>query len=133
MGNGQPPPPTALIVDDSPTVRLHLRALLEEQGYRVAEAENGLEGLEEARQSPYQVIIADVNMPIMDGLEMIVGLRQLTSHKQTPIFVATTEVSEELVARGLAAGATAWLVKPIDATMLASALRSARLQTSLPT
>jgi two-component system, chemotaxis family, chemotaxis protein CheY len=125
MGYGQEVAATVLIVDDSPTVRLHLRSLLEEHGFQVEEAGNGLEGLEAARQTRYQVIIADVNMPIMNGLDMIAGIRQLDAHRDTPIFVATTEVSDDMVQEGAARGASGWIVKPLDAEVLIPAIRRA--------
>ena len=120
MGSGGP---TILVVDDSPTARLQVRVLLEEAGFQVVEATNGLEGLEEARQGTFAAIVADHNMPVMTGLEMIGAIRQLVAHRQTPIFVASTEASPEVVAQGMAAGATAWLVKPVDGEVLLPAIR----------
>lgn len=123
MGHGQGMTATVLIVDDSPTVRLQLRALLEEEGCQVVEAGNGLEGLETARQGAFDLIIADVNMPIMNGLEMIAGIRRLDAHRKTPIFVATTEVSPQAMQQGTAAGADGWLVKPVDAEVILPLVR----------
>jgi len=122
MGSGAP---TILVVDDSPTARLQLRVVLEEAGFAVLEADNGLEGLEEARRNPVDAMVVDLNMPVMTGLEMIAAVRQLTAHRKTPIIVGTTEASEEAVKEGLAAGATAWLIKPLDAEVLLPALRQA--------
>jgi two-component system chemotaxis response regulator CheY len=122
MGNGAG---SVLVVDDSPTVRLHLRVLLEEAGFEVAEAGNGLEGLEEARRVPFSAIVVDINMPLMNGFELIASLRQLTLHRETPIFVASTEASDEAVQRGINAGATAWLTKPVDPELLVPVLRRA--------
>jgi two-component system chemotaxis response regulator CheY len=122
MGSGGP---TILVVDDSPTARLQVRVVLEEAGYQVEEATNGLEGVERARQAPFAAIVADVNMPVMTGIEMIGAVRQLDAHRKTPILVASTEASPQAVAEGMAAGATAWLVKPVDAEVLLPALRQA--------
>ena len=71
MGSGGP---TILVVDDSPTARLQVRVLLEEAGFQVVEATNGLEGLEEARQGTFAAIVADHNMPVMTGVEYPSGL-----------------------------------------------------------
>jgi two-component system chemotaxis response regulator CheY len=120
MGTGAP---TILVVDDSPTARLQLRVVLEEAGFAVVEAENGLEGLEEARRRSLDAIVVDLNMPVMTGLEMTVAVRQLTAHRQTPILMATTEESPEAIQQGLAAGASAWLIKPLDAEVILPALR----------
>jgi two-component system chemotaxis response regulator CheY len=117
--------PTVLIVDDSPTARLQVRLVLEEAGFAVVEAENGLEGLEKARQRALDAIVVDLNMPVMNGLEMIASVRLLIAHRKTPILVATTEASDETVRQGLAAGASAWLIKPVDAEVLLPALRRA--------
>jgi two-component system chemotaxis response regulator CheY len=121
MGN-RAATPTILVVDDSPTVRMHLCDLLEEHGFQVVSATNGLEGLEEARKAPVDLMIVDVNMPVMTGLEMIAGVRRLIAHRNTPIFVATTEASDEAVRVGMAAGATAWIVKPVEAEILVPAI-----------
>jgi two-component system chemotaxis response regulator CheY len=122
MGSGGP---TVLIVDDSPTARLQVRVLLEEAGYQVVEADHGLEGLELARQTAFAAIVVDVNMPVMTGIEMIRAVRQLVAHRSTPIFVASTEAAPQAVAEGMAAGATAWLIKPVDAEVLLPAIGQA--------
>lgn len=122
MGTGAP---TILVVDDSPTARLQLRVVLEEAGFTVEEAENGLEGLEAARLHRVDAIVVDLNMPVMTGIEMTAAVRQLIAHRQTPILVATTETSEEVIQQGLAAGATAWLIKPLDPEVILPALRQA--------
>ena len=122
MGSGGP---TILVVDDSPTARLQLRLVLEEAGYQITEGTNGLEGVELARQGAFAAIIADLNMPVMTGLEMIVAVRQLAAHRKTPILVASTEAAPRMVAEGMAAGASAWLIKPLDAEVLLPALRQA--------
>jgi two-component system chemotaxis response regulator CheY len=117
--------PTILVVDDSPTARLRVRLLLEEAGFQVVEATNGLEGLELARQGAFAALIVDLNMPVMNGLEMMVAIRQLAAYRQTPILMASTEAAPAAVAEGRAAGATAWLIKPVDPERLLPALRQA--------
>jgi two-component system chemotaxis response regulator CheY len=115
---------TILVVDDSRTIRQQTRVLLESHGFKVIEAGNGLEGLEEAKKVNVDLIIVDVNMPAMNGLEMIGHVRQLNGYAKTPIFVLTTEASGEIVRRGKAVGATAWVVKPFKAEVLIPAIRS---------
>jgi two-component system chemotaxis response regulator CheY len=129
MGN-VPPRPTALIVDDSPTARLRLRTLLEEQGFEVVEAGHGLEGLEEARGRALDLMIVDLHMPVMDGFEMLASARRLDRHHQTPIYIASTEATEATIAQGLAAGANGWLTKPVEAEALLSALARVRIRSS---
>jgi two-component system chemotaxis response regulator CheY len=80
-----------LIVDDSASVRRQLRESLEDEGFGVREAENGERGVEAALEGPVDLFIVDVNMPVMDGLEMISRVRATKEHKDTPIFVLTTE------------------------------------------
>jgi two-component system chemotaxis response regulator CheY len=116
--------PTVLIVDDSSTVRLQTRQLIEEiGGLAVIEAANGAEGLEAARNNSFDLIIADVNMPVMSGLEMIERVRALPGYASTPIFVLTTEASGDTIRQGKAAGATAWLVKPFKKGVLVPAIK----------
>jgi two-component system, chemotaxis family, chemotaxis protein CheY len=115
---------TILVVDDSRTIRQQTRVLLENHGFKVVEAGNGVEGLEEAKRTQVDLIIVDVNMPAMNGLEMIGHVRQLASYAKTPIFVLTTEASGEIVRRGKAVGATAWVVKPFKAEVLIPAIVS---------
>ena len=125
MGTGRHPSATILVVDDSPTARLQLRAALEQHGYQVAEAHNGLEGLEAARGGRFDLIIADLNMPIMTGLEMLTAVRQLTAYRQVPFFIATTEASDAVIRDGLAAGATGWLLKPLTGEVVLPVVRRA--------
>jgi two-component system, chemotaxis family, chemotaxis protein CheY len=117
------PARTILVVDDSRTIRQQTRVMLESDGFTVIEASNGVEGIEQARKSLVDLVIVDVNMPVMGGLEMITQVRQLAGYATVPIFVLTTEASGEIVRRGKAAGATAWVVKPFKAQVLLPAIR----------
>jgi two-component system chemotaxis response regulator CheY len=107
-----------MVVDDSLTIRKQLRVLLEGGGYRVVEAENGQVGLERAARDSLDLIIVDVNMPVMGGIDMLVGLRKIPTHAATPIFVLTTESSRDVAKQGKEAGATAWIVKPFQPQVL---------------
>lgn len=102
-----------LIVDDSTMLRDMLSYALSEGGYSdVVEAVDGVDGLEKAKATTFDLIITDVNMPNMDGLTLIGELRKLSQYSSKPILVLTTERSDEMKAKGKAAGATGWIVKP---------------------
>ena len=113
---------TILIVDDSATIRQQLRICLSEGGFTVVEAENGAAGLAQAKQANMDMVIADVNMPGMNGIEMIGEIRKLPAYAKVPIFVITTE-SGTRVAEGKAAGATAWIVKPFKPESLLAGVK----------
>jgi two-component system, chemotaxis family, chemotaxis protein CheY len=114
-----------LIVDDSSTSRQQLRVVLESAGHAVAEADDGARGLAEAKRGPFDLIIADVNMPQMNGIDMIREVRKLLMHERTPIFVLTTEGRPDVARSGKAAGANAWIVKPFSAGNLLAAVSKA--------
>lgn len=105
-------PKKILIVDDSITLLQQLEAFLTSHGFSVTMAGNGSEGLDAMRATSFDLVFADVNMPGMNGLEMIAVARTLPGYDKTPIFVLTTESTNNLVQRGKEAGATAWIVKP---------------------
>lgn len=107
-----------LVVDDSTTIRMQLRTCLEAAGHTITEAENGALGLQAAKTNAFDFVIVDVNMPVMNGLEMLEGLRSVRACRSIPAFVLTTESSKELVARGKRCGATAWIVKPFKQELL---------------
>jgi two-component system chemotaxis response regulator CheY len=116
-------PQTVLVVDDSATMRQQTRTLLQTNGYTVVEAGNGAEGLEAAKGAAVGLVIVDVNMPVMNGIEMIGKLRKMDKYDKTPIFVLTTESSGNVVTQGKAAGATAWIVKPFNPQILLAAVK----------
>ncbi|MCK9161843.1 MAG: response regulator [Arcobacter butzleri] len=112
-----------LIVDDSTMLRDMLSYALSEGGYSdVVEAVDGVDGLEKAKATTFDLIITDINMPNMDGLTLIVELRKLSQYRSKPILVLTTERSDEMKARGKAAGATGWIVKPFVPDQLLKAV-----------
>ncbi|TXD34011.1 response regulator [Lujinxingia vulgaris] len=108
-----PPAPTrsVLIVDDSVTTRTLYQRLLEDAGWRVRVASDGKQALELLRSSSVDAIISDVEMPRLDGFELTRALRQLPSTRQLPIILVTARASDEDRARGLEAGADAYIVK----------------------
>jgi two-component system chemotaxis response regulator CheY len=103
-----------LTVDDSASIRLTTKMTLTNAGYTVTEAADGAQGLAAAKAAHYDLIITDLNMPVMDGLTMIEELRKLPEHTGVPIIFLTTESDADLKARAKAAGATGWLTKPFD-------------------
>lgn len=101
-----------LIVDDSASVRGYHRAVLAGPGWVIEEAANGYEALEKALRHSYDLFLVDVNMPQMDGYELVRQLRELPEYRTAPVVLVTTEAGEEDRRAGFAAGANAYLVKP---------------------
>ena len=107
-----------LAVDDSASMRQMVAFTLKGAGYNVIEAADGQEALDKARGETVDLVLTDQNMPRMDGLTLVQNLRALASYAATPILILTTESSDEMKAKGKAAGATGWLVKPFDPAKL---------------
>jgi two-component system, chemotaxis family, chemotaxis protein CheY len=103
-----------LAVDDSASMRQMVAFTLKGAGYNVIEAADGQEALDKARGAKVDLVLTDQNMPKMDGITLVKNLRGLPSYNGTPILILTTESSDEMKAKGRAAGATGWLVKPFD-------------------
>jgi two-component system, chemotaxis family, chemotaxis protein CheY len=107
-----------LAVDDSLTIRQLIKMTLTRAGYEVIEAEDGAKGLQKASAEVFDLVLSDINMPVMTGLEMLRGLRKLEQYKFTPIVLVTTESQPEKKQEGKAAGATGWIVKPFEPEQL---------------
>jgi two-component system chemotaxis response regulator CheY len=107
-----------LTVDDSASIRQAIRIALSGEGYAVTEAVNGQEGLDKGAMGGFDLIITDLNMPVMDGLDMIRELRRRPAGAGVPIVFLTTESDAEVKAQAKAAGATGWLTKPFDPEQL---------------
>lgn len=105
---------TILAVDDSPSIRNMVAFTLKSAGYDVVEAVDGQDGLDKAKGKRVNLILTDQNMPRMDGLTLVKNLRSMPEYKSAPILILTTESSDDMKAKGKAAGATGWLVKPFD-------------------
>jgi two-component system chemotaxis response regulator CheY len=114
-----PARPHILLIDDATVVRLYYRQILEAEGYRVDEAINGVEGLEKALSTPYAACIVDINMPMMDGYSFLHALRREPITRALPALMTTTEAGPEDHRQALAAGANAYLVKPVPREKLA--------------
>lgn len=112
-----------LTVDDSASIRMTTKIALSNAGYQVTEAVDGQDGLAKAKGAAFDLIVTDLNMPNMNGLEMIEALRQSPAHTGIPIIFLTTESDADMKARAKAAGATGWLTKPFDAENLVKIVR----------
>jgi two-component system chemotaxis response regulator CheY len=106
-----------LIIDDAATVRMYHRNILQEAGYEVEEAVNGMEALEKALQSQFDLYLVDVNMPKLDGYAFLRELRT-QDIAQAPAIMISTEATEADRKRAYAAGANLYLVKPIQPVQL---------------
>jgi len=111
-----------LAVDDSPSMRDMVRIALSAAGFEVSQAADGEEALAIARTRAFDLVLSDVNMPKMDGIELIRALRAEAAYKHTPILMLTTESSPERKRQGKDAGATGWIVKPFDPALLVATM-----------
>ncbi len=112
-----------LTVDDSASMRQMVAFTLRSAGYDVDEAEDGKIALDKARVARFNCVVADVNMPNMDGISLIRELRQLSDYKFTPLLMLTTEAGLDKKQEGKAAGATGWIVKPFDPEQLVATIK----------
>ena len=103
-----------LAVDDSTSLRQMVSFTLQGEGHDVVQAEDGVVGLQEAKAKDFDLVITDVNMPNMDGIELIKKLRSLPAYRNTPLLLLTTEAGDDKKSQGKAAGATGWIVKPFN-------------------
>jgi two-component system chemotaxis response regulator CheY len=109
---------SVLTVDDSPSIRQMIRLTLGPAGYNVLEAGNGAEGLSKAKSAQVDMVVTDLNMPVMDGLGLIRELRSLPAYRGVPIVFLTTESDAGLKQQAKAAGATGWITKPFQKDQL---------------
>jgi len=112
-----------LAVDDSASMRQMVSFTLTSAGFDVAEAEDGLEALKMAQKEKFGLVLADVNMPNMDGITLVRELRQLSDYRFTPLLMLTTEAGSDKKQEGKAAGATGWLVKPFNPDQLIATVK----------
>lgn len=112
-----------LAVDDSASMREMVSFTLKSAGFDVTEAEDGVDALSKANGSSFNLVLADVNMPNMDGITLIKELRSLPSYKFTPMLMLTTEAGADKKAEGKAAGATGWIVKPFNPDQLVATIQ----------
>lgn len=113
---------TVLAIDDSRTIREMLNTALNDAGFSVHLATDGLDGLQKLPEVTPDVVITDINMPRLDGFGFIEGARAHERFRGLPILVLTTESAADLKARARDAGATGWIVKPFEEERLVSAI-----------
>jgi two-component system chemotaxis response regulator CheY len=114
---------TVLSVDDSASMRQMVKLTLTSAGYAVTEAANGAEGLAKAKTAPADMVVTDLNMPVMDGLSLIRELRQLPAYRGVPIIFLTTESDAAVKQQAKEAGATGWITKPFKQEQLVAVAR----------
>ncbi len=103
-----------MIVDDCDTTRKLLSYIMRERGYKITSASNGIEALEMLATNPVDLVVTDLNMPQMDGMELSKNIRHSDMYKGIPIIMVTTESGETDRKLGIEAGVTTYLTKPIS-------------------
>ena len=112
-----------MAVDDSATVRQVLQMTLEGAGYEVVEAVDGQDALGKLASTRVDMMVTDLNMPNMDGIELIRNVRRSPGNRFMPIIMLTTESQPEKKQEGKAAGASGWIVKPFKPEQLLAVVR----------
>ncbi len=102
-----------LVVEDGITMRMFYRDVLEAAGFEVEEAVNGLEGVERAMTGSFDLLVVDINMPKMDGYQVIRTVREDESLWRTPVITVSTEDTEQDALKAYDAGANFYLTKPV--------------------
>ena len=116
-------PKRILIVDDSASMRQMVEFTLSHENYEIITAVDGIDALDKAKSSKFDLFLVDVNMPRMDGITLIAELRKLSKFQFTPILVLTTESQATKKMDGKKAGATGWIVKPFKPDMLLKTIK----------
>ena len=115
---------TCLIVEDSPMMRqLLVFAMSRIKNMGIVEADDGVDALKKLASTKFDIIITDINMPIMDGLKLVKRVRSDPVYKDVPIIIITTEGAEEDRQRALQLGANAYITKPIQAPQVISTVK----------
>ena len=109
---------TILTADDSASVRQMVTFTLKNSGYEVIESIDGVDALQKLEGKKIDMVLTDLNMPNMNGIELIKAIRQIPEHKFVPIILLTTESQAEKKQEGKKAGATGWIVKPFKPEQL---------------
>jgi len=112
-----------LVVDDCATTRKLLTLYLKSKGYEVVTAENGLDGLEKVGKENVNLVLSDLNMPYMDGLEFVKSLRANPDTAELPVVMVTTEADPEEKEKAMKAGANGYMIKPVTAEMVAENIK----------
>jgi two-component system chemotaxis response regulator CheY len=112
-----------LLVDDAAVIRHIVSLTLRKSGYDVVEAVNGQDAIEKLASSQVEMVITDLNMPVMDGIEFIRHMRNTPKYRFMPILMLTTVSQEEKKLEGKQAGASGWIFKPFHSHELIEAVR----------
>ena len=124
---------TCLVVDDSTVIRKIARRILEEMDFEIIEAEDGQKALEACKRALPDAVLLDWNMPIMDGFEFLVNLRNLPGGDLPKVVFCTTENGIDHIARALDAGADEYIMKPFDKDIVAAKFQEVGLiQVTVP-
>lgn len=113
---------TIMIVDDSASLRQVVSIALKGAGYDVLEASNGQDALGKLDGRKVNLVVSDVNMPVMDGITFVKEMKKLPNYKFTPVIMLTTEGSDDKKKEGQMAGAKAWVVKPFQPDQMLKAV-----------
>ena len=114
---------TIMTVDDSATIRQMLNFTLTDAGFEVIEAVDGVDACTKLKDNPVNMVITDLNMPQMDGIELIREVRKDPANRFVPIIMLTTESQETKKQEGKAAGASGWIVKPFSPEQLLAVVK----------
>jgi two-component system chemotaxis response regulator CheY len=104
-------------------MRQMIQLTLSGAGYQVVQAQDGADGLAKAQAAAVDLVVTDLNMPVMNGLELIKALRNLPAYKGVPILFLTTESDPEMKKEAKAAGATGWITKPFQQDQLVAVVK----------
>jgi two-component system, chemotaxis family, chemotaxis protein CheY len=118
---------TIMIIDDSTSLRQVVNLSLRAGGYTVIQAEHGRDALDKLQSATPNLVICDVNMPVMDGITFVKEFKSLPEFKFTPVIMLTTEAGEDKRLEGQMAGAKAWLVKPFRPEVVLKAVQKLML------
>ena len=111
-----------LAVDDAKVIRMMVQSVLESHGHQVTLAEDGVEAMAFARDNSVDLVITDLNMPNMGGMNLTAALRKLDAYRFTPILIMTTEDASYKKNKARNSGATGWIQKPVDEERLIRAV-----------
>lgn len=112
-----------LVVDDCPTTRKLISLYLKSKGFTVVTAENGLDAIEKLGAEDINMILSDINMPYMDGIEFLKTVKSDPNSSHIPIFMVTTESDPEEKERAYNIGANGYMVKPVTAEQVVTAVK----------
>lgn len=112
-----------MTVDDFASVRRMISSILEQAGYEVVEAKDGRDALSKLESTPVHMVITDLNMPNLDGMGLVKGMRTNIAFKYIPVIIVTTESRDSKRQEGKHTGITGWLVKPFKPEQLLAVVR----------